>query len=480
LACLMASLIPWSSLGHLSFVPRLSLVHGHCCPIDTYETRSNFDARGRLLAWYDVPLPRMSTTISVTTLSCGLPLIIESNPSVRSAAICWMVPAGASTDPDDRQGMAAMIAELLMRGSNTRTSREQADAFDALGVSRSADVGGSFIRVTASFLADRLTPTLELLADMVLNPRFDADGIEPSRELCLQTVAGLKDDLSDYASKILVERAMPLPLNRSTIGTEQGLKAISQRDIVSHWAARCTPKGSILAISGQVNPAEVAETLERIFKPSAGYAGSCALPERTSSTLAGTMHHLSEPSNQVHIHLAHDGPAEGTADVPRERILTAVLSAGSSSRLFTEVREKRALCYSVAIGYSPELGFGFSTGYVGTTPDKAQQSLDVMLAELRKVAAGAAPLSPITADEHQRALVGARTRLVFAGESMMARALGLGNDFYRLGRPRSLAEISAALQAVSLADLNEYITRRSLGKVTVVTLGPKGLELSGM
>ena len=74
----------------------------------------------------------MAMAIEQTTLSCGMPLIVEHIPGVKSASLSWWVPAGTATDPPDRLGRAPMLAELLLRGTTTHTSRELADELDRL------------------------------------------------------------------------------------------------------------------------------------------------------------------------------------------------------------------------------------------------------------------------------------------------------------------------------------------------------------
>jgi predicted Zn-dependent peptidase len=129
----------------------------------------------------------------------------------------------------------------------------------------------------------------------------------------------------------------------------------------------------------------------------------------------------------------------------------------------------------VAASYAAEKGFGRVGCYVGTTPEKAQQSLDVMFGELKKLAGQGA----VEREEFDRALVGARTRLVFAGESMGARAGAMASDYYRLGRARTLDELAAEMQRITLDDVNAYVQRRALGSVTVVTLGSAPLVVPG-
>ncbi|MEL6797289.1 MAG: insulinase family protein, partial [Planctomycetota bacterium] len=149
-----------------------------------------------------------------------------------------------------------------------------------------------------------------------------------------------------------------------------------------------------------------------------------------------------------------------------------VLSGGMSGRLFTEVREKRGLCYAVSAGYRGDDRFGAFSAYVGTTPERAQESLDVLTAELRRIRT---PEGAVTADEFERARTGMRANIVFHGESTAARASALVADYQKLGRARTLDEMTAAIDAVTLDSLNEHLAETPLGGATLQTLGPKEL-----
>src|SRR5690349_15188771 len=118
-------------------------------------------------------------------LECGLTLVVEAMAGVRSAGLTWLVPAGTALEPEDRLGMGAMWAELLMRGAGDLGSREHADALDRLGVGRSTDVGTHHVRVAATMLGERAIEALPLIVDMVRRPRMDAGSIEPVRDLAL-------------------------------------------------------------------------------------------------------------------------------------------------------------------------------------------------------------------------------------------------------------------------------------------------------
>lgn len=405
--------------------------------------------------------------ITTTVLDCGMPLLVEQMEGVRSASLCWLLPAGAGTDPDDRQGLSTMWAELLHRGAGTLDSRAQADALDRLGLVRDTEVRAQYLRITATMIGDRMEAALPLLADMVLRPRFEAEAMEPTRELAIASLIGLKDNPSERAHILLSQLHNELPINRSGLGTEAGLAAITREDLVRGWERQARPGRSILAVAGEVDPGAIARQLNDLLKSWSGKP-----PELTlrPSTTRGSFRHVDDPSNQVQVYLSHQAPPEPNSDARLEALLASVLSGGSSSRLFTEIREKRSLCYAVSASYAADKLFGRCVAYVGTTPERAQESLDVLVSELNRLTAAGG--DKVVQDEFDRAMVGYRTRLVFSGESTAARAATLANDQHRIGRGRSLAELRAEVERVTLADLNAYAARRTLGPCTIVTLGP--------
>lgn len=402
-------------------------------------------------------------------LPCGLPLIVEKMGGVRSVAMSWLIPAGAATEPADRLGLSALWAELACRGAGELDSRAHADALDRLGVNRSISPGGLFIRVGATLVGNRLDEALPLLVDVVRRPRFDVDSIEPTRELAIQAIRSLEDDPHERA--VIAARAhhLPDPLGRSTYGTIEGLQATTRDDIVNGWRQRALPGGCILALAGDVDAELVASRLNELLD---GWAGASTEPGVGPATQRG-MHHIQDDTNQVQIVLVHDAPREADEDAMLERVVTNVLSGGMSGRLFTEVREKRGLCYAVSAGYRGTRDYGVATAYVGTAPDRAATSLKVLREELERINT---PEGRVTEEEFERAIVGLKAGLVLSGESSSARASSLASDVHNFGRPRSLGELAERIDAITLDDLHAYTARRSLGTTTVVTLGPEPLD----
>jgi predicted Zn-dependent peptidase len=151
-----------------------------------------------------------------------------------------------------------------------------------------------------------------------------------------------------------------------------------------------------------------------------------------------------------------------------------VLSGGMGARLFTEVREKRGLVYAVIARYHCLKGHAGMFVYAGTTPERAQETLEVTVAEVRRLAEG------IEDAEVERARTQLKSALIMQGESTSARSDALAADYYYLRRLRSLEEISTAVDAVSPSDVLAYVKAFPAQKLTVLTVGPQEPETAGL
>lgn len=403
------------------------------------------------------------------TLENGLRVVVERMGGVRSAGISWLVPAGRTSEPAGLSGLASIGEEMLQRGSGDLDSRAMADAFDRAGASRSVDIGDRFATVSCTTLGSRVGEALGLVSEMVQRPRFDEASFEPSRELTLASLASLQDEPRDRAAEAARAAHYPSPYNRSRYGTAEGLGAVTADLVRSWWASRCCPGGSILSVAGDVDPDEIVGMAEAL---TSGWRGEVAVAGVDGAGRGGA-HHIEDASNQVQIFLLHEAPRAGDEEAAlRERVLTHALSGGMSGRLFTEVREKRGLCYAVSASYRSDAEFGAVLAYVGTTPERAQESLNVLWSELERVGTGQ---GAITEDEFERAVVGMKSNVVFHSESTSARAMGMASDWDRLGRVRTLDEVTAGIDSVTLEDVREHARTRSMGLVTVQTLGPAAL-----
>jgi predicted Zn-dependent peptidase len=399
------------------------------------------------------------------TFANGLTLLAEPMEHVRSAALNFLVPAGCVYDPPDRLGVGSVLADLITRGAGERDSRELTLAMDNLGLDSSESVLSVHMRFWGATLARNLPAALEIYADVLRRPHLPDDEMEAVRSLAIQDIRGLEDE---PRSKVLVElrkRHYPAPLGNDHRGTVEGLTALTIGDVRKHHARLFRPKGAILSVAGNVEWAPLRDQVGRLFGDWQGEAP----PQPTPGARGEKRAHLAKELAQTQIALAYASVPVGDPDYYAAMGAVHVLSGGMSSRLFTEIREKKGLCYAVWASYQTMKDRANVISYAGTTNERAQETLDMLLHELRRLPEG------VEAEEVERVQAGLKSSLIMQQESTSSRALALASDWYNLGRVRSFDEIQAAVDGLTPATVLDHVRRLPPRDFTLVTLGPREL-----
>jgi predicted Zn-dependent peptidase len=401
------------------------------------------------------------------TFDNGLTLLGERMPAMQSAAMTLLVPAGVANDPIDRCGSATVLSDLVLRGAGSRDNRQLTDYLDSLGLQRSSGAGIHHTRFGCAAVGPRVIEGLAAYADIVRRPQMPEIGFQAARDLALQALAGIEDEPKQKLMIKLREWHFPSPYSRNTMGDKEALEkltlALCKVDFVERYHAR----GAILALAGNIDFDEIHREVGKHFGSwSAGHPEPIKLMPPP-----GNFRHEEQKSEQTHIGIAWPSIPETHADYYTMRMAIEVLSGGMSGRLFTEVREKRALVYNVWAGYTSLKGQGSVLGYAGTSNERAQATLDTFIHELYRLQEG------ITAAELDRAKTGLKASTIMQGESTSARAGSIAHDFFMRGRIRTLDEIKQAIDGVTLDQVNAWLKQNKPGPFTIVTVGPKELNV---
>ena len=272
------------------------------------------------------------------TFANGLTLLAEPMPHVRSAALNFLIPAGYVYDRPDRLGAGTVMSDLITRGAGDRDSRELTLAMDNLGLDSSESVGSIHMRFWGATVARNLPAALEIYADVLLRPHLPEDELDAVRSLALQDIRALEDE---PRSKVLVElrkRHYPTPLGNDHRGTVEGVSALTIEDIRERHKRLFRPRGAILAVAGNFEWAPLRDQVERLF----GAWKGDAPPPPPLGPRGEKRGHIAKDLAQTQIAAAYASVPVGDPDYYAAMGAVHVLSGGMSSRLFTEVREKRA------------------------------------------------------------------------------------------------------------------------------------------
>lgn len=409
----------------------------------------------------------MKPEIHKERLDNGLTVLGELMPSVRSAAFCLAIPAAAAYEPNDRRGLTELTIEMMTRGSGSRDSRQFIQDLNDLGAHRSISVSDAYTLIWAATLDENILDALSIYVDMLRRPHLPEDQFEAGRLNVLYPVLSVEDEPDMKVSHELLKIALPQPWGFPSIGDEAGIRAATMDDVGHFFKNRFHADGAVLAITGRFEWNHVLSEIRRMLGD-----WETGQPETIDETPAtGGYLHVPHESNQTHVALSFPSISYMHDDYYTMWFASRVLGGGASSRLFTEVREKRGLCYSVGTGYHSVWKYGAVANYAGTTEDRAQETLDVIVEEVERLDEG------IAADELDRVKAGAKSAIIKKQESSAMRAATLATDWFVKNKIITIDEMIDIVDNINAPGISEYLKANPPTDYSLVTLGNQPLEV---
>ncbi len=409
----------------------------------------------------------MKQSLFSTTLENGITLLGEDLPGLESVAVAFHVPAGAIHDGPGRCGLATLSGEMCLRGAGDRNGRQIVESLEGSGVQWAQAVSSSHASFSGAMVARQLPAALPIYADILRRPLLPEDQLENARQMVLQNLAGTEDDPAHRAMSSLRQMHYPAPWGMPSEGVSADVEALTIEQVRAFNAANMKPAGMIIAIAGRIDWDDFVARIEQLFGDWDAGGPAAVSPGGRGPRLR----HVPHESQQTHIALAWSAPPYRSDESYEATAALAILGGGSSSRLFTEVRERRGLCYSVSAGYQTHREFAMALCYSGTTAARAQETLDVMLAEIDRLP------GTISADELDRVKARAKSGLVMQQESSAARAGAIARQWYHLRSVRTLAEELARYDRLTVASIEAWLAAQPPRDLSVVSLGREPLEV---
>jgi zinc protease len=408
------------------------------------------------------------------TLPNGLTLVVIENHEQPTVSMSLTFRAGAMHDPAGKEGLAEIVAELLTKGTPSRSAEQIAATIEGVGGALTAGVDRDFLTVSADGLAEHVDLTFALLVDVVRRASFPDAELELARTRFLSTL-----QLQLSTPEGLADRAFARELyGRHPYGrraSAASYRAITRDDARGFAAARLRPRGALLVVAGDVTPARVRSLVDRSFT---GWTGGppatapvAAPPSRTTTDIVLVHRPGSVQSNVV---------VGNTTFLPTDsgfyaaRLATHVLGGGPDSRLFLILREQKSWTYGAYAGLERYRGLGYWQATAETRTAVTDSALVELLRQVDRMRTEVVPDSELA---HAKGfLVGSfpltiETPSQVASQVANAKRLGLGSDYLRTYRDR-LNGVTAT-QARTAA---RRILRRDALSIVVVGDGAKVYE----
>lgn len=404
----------------------------------------------------------------LVTLDNGIRIVTEPMEGAPSAVLTLRFTFGAMQDPMDRLGIARIAEDVSFKGTPSMDAHAIFDAFDALGVRRGSSTAVEYTQFQAQIQPAHYEKTIELYNSVLSTASFPDEEVDVAKQLTLEELKRLEDNPIQQAIYLTFQAALGDPLGRIPMGEPETIALIGASDVRSFWTDHFDPANLIVSVAGGIEQDRIVDGIKETFGN--WETGPQSAPEEHILTVADRTDHHDKTSEQEHI-----GMVFGSVDRTHElyyaaQVTVAILSGSGSSRLFTEVREKRGLAYSVSAFYRARKTGGIIALYAGTTADRAQETLDVCREEITRLA------DDVTEEELERAKTVIKGGLFTSGDLPEGRASSLVEDVFLQGEGRSVDEIAAGIDSVTLAQIPEYLSAYPPEPRTLVTLGPKPLE----
>lgn len=410
-------------------------------------------------------MEKTSPKTIVSSLDNGLRIVAEELPHLRSVSIGLVVGAGAVLENEKNSGISHFIEHMMFKGTNKRSSFQIASEIDGVGGKLNAFTGKEYTCYYAVVEDRHFGTAADVLSDMVLNSLFKEEEIALEKNVVLEEIGMYEDTPDEQIHDLSMATALKgHGLGKPILGTKESVKKFDREAVLSYIKSIYSPKNTIISVAGNIPSEEVTDLLGSLFGKSSGKDVS---PANTVPKISSNVNLKSKKTEQVHFVLATKGLKHTDDKKYALSLLDNILGGTMSSRLFQEIREKRALAYSV---HSFSQGFkdtGLFSIYAGTKKETFEETLSLILKEIKKIKSGG-----ITLEELSRSKEYVKGSMVLALESSRNRMSYMAKSMFYYDRIVPIDEVVDNIdnvrmeEIVSMADeifSDEYISLAVIG-----------------
>lgn len=382
--------------------------------------------------------------MQLSILPNGLRVASREMPGLETAAVGLFADTGSRHEPARLNGLAHLYEHMVFKGAGGRSAREISEAIEDVGGDLNASTDREGTSFTASVMAEHLPLGVELIADMILRPHFDATELEREKDVVLQELGEARDTPSDIIFDDLQLAAFPgQALGRPVLGDEASIEAITTEDLHA-WRTGQYRGGSLaLVAAGKVDHDALVEQAERLF----GALPAGRIDEGEPAAFAGGNRVGRSMGDQAHLALGFGGPSALDGSFFAARFFSDIVGGGMASRLFQEVREERGLAYSVYSWFAPWRDAGLMAVYAATARKQSAGAAQLIGDVIARAAADA------TQREVDRVRTQAKAGLLMSLESSWGQAQYLARQLSLHGRLVEPSEVVADLAQVTVDDV---------------------------
>jgi predicted Zn-dependent peptidase len=397
--------------------------------------------------------PKDTTLFAETTLSNGLRAVAIGRPGTATVASKLFLKAGSRHD-GDRHGISHCLEHALFRGTATRSSREVYGAIEELGGRIQGETVKDYLALSVVTGAQHYRIGLEVLTDVLLNPRFDPAAFQAEKFVILEEMARRADMRQIIWDLYDLTLWQAHPLRHRVLGYESAVAALTMDDVAAHYHRFCVPPAAVLVVCGECDPAEALEEVERLYGRFAGEPPEVepALAEPPLSEIRKST--LERATRQVHLVIGWPAVGLRHPDSYVLKALDRLLGVGGRSRLYRELRERRGLVYAVQSVRAEHEDTGHLAIYTATDPSRVQEVVEAIMSEIRRL-----QVEPVDEAELRAAQTNYGGSLAVSFETNLSLAGMVGLETLLTGEFQPFAEAGRRVRSVTPEDVLRVANR---------------------
>jgi predicted Zn-dependent peptidase len=341
---------------------------------------------------FSIPAPGWGG-VAQETLPNGLGVVLIKNPGTTSVSVDLWVRAGSRFESHPINGISHYVEHLLFQGTSRRTAQDISREIAAAGGTFNAYTHWEYTQLHISILPSHLELALDVLSDIAQNSLMTEEMVAKERKVILEEISLGKIYPPSYilnlvSKTLFAENTLEMPIS----GTEDSVKAIRRHDLLQFYQRQYVPNNAFLTIVGNIDGSHLPVLIRQKFGSWRGREDlpSSPLPPVRQSQFREVRER--KFLDQAIVILALQAMGARDIDRPSFEIINAILGSGGNSRLYQEIREKKALSYLVGSIYHPLSDTGFWGVYVGTDPKNVPLVKSIISQEMARIQQE--PISP--------------------------------------------------------------------------------------
>lgn len=341
-----------------------------------------------LLAGTALPASSAQLAFSRHELPNGAVLLVSEQPSVPMVVVQILIDAGSRRDPQGKEGLASLTADLLTEGTRKRSAAQINEEADALGARLSTSADVDFAQLSLTILSRYLDRGLDLLFDVLLKPSFPPPEVRRRRDAALAAIASEQDNPGQLAYRHFLESVFGnTAYGHPPVGRRTSVERLSRDDVVDFYRQYYRPSGTVISITGDIHTHDIVRRFETALATwTPRKVPDFRLPELRPAESKVFL--LDKPLTQTNIVLGHVGVPRDNTDFYAISVMNFILGGGGfTSRLVESLRVQGGLAYSVGSQFTAYKSTGLFNVVMQTKNASAAEAITRVCNELHRIRA---------------------------------------------------------------------------------------------